>query len=215
MIYLLIFIYLLFLSIHFDILEQKKNKESHWTIAVALLIFLTGFRWRVGTDTVVYVWEFYNVFPDLLHLQASSFSSIGRMPLWVLTNVICKTIWNDFLLLQFVVAFVSISINAYFIKKTCPSLRFFVLFCYFIGTYVFLHMDTLRESLAMSMFLLAILAFNNNKRKLTVWYAFLALMFHIYAFIPILLFVLFYFLMPSNKWVHFIFLLLIFCVTIF
>lgn len=214
MIYIFIFIYLFCLSIHFDISEHTKNKELHWRIALILLILVAGLRWRVGSDTVVYVWEFYNDYPDLFHLKASSFSSIGRMPLWVLMNSLCKTLWNDFLLLQFIIAFISISINGYFIKKTCNSLRFFVLLCYFIGVYTNMHMEMLRESLAMSMFLLAILAFNNNNRTQTILYAVLALMFHIYAIVPIFLFISFYFFMPSKRWVQFIFLTSVFCISV-
>ena len=74
MIYLFIFIYLLFLSIHYDILENKKYKWTHFKIVITLLILLAGLRWRVGSDTVVYASDFY-FSHDLFHLELSDFDS--------------------------------------------------------------------------------------------------------------------------------------------
>ena len=184
MIYLLIFIYLLFLSIHFDILENRGNKWMHYRIAVVLLILVAGLRWRVGSDTVVYVQDFVYSH-DLFHLQWSDFASVGRMPFWVLLNAICKTIWNDFLLLQFVVAAFTLGVTGYFIKKVCPSLCFFVLLCYFIGgRYSSLQMELLRESMAVGFYLLGILSINEKQNRYLLYFL-CAIMFHIFAFIAV------------------------------
>lgn len=203
MIYLFIFIYLLYLSIHYDILENRDYKWTNYKIAIALLILVAGLRWRVGSDTVIYAQEFVQSH-DLFHLRWDDLASLGRMPLWVLLNAICKSIWNDFLLVQFIVAAFSISVTGYFIKKVCPSLCFFILLCYYIGgRYSSLHLELLRESMAVSFYLLGLLAINKEKYKLALLYSFLAMMFHIFAFASVLIFVVVNYLIPRNRLVRF------------
>ena len=116
MIYLIVFIYLLYLSIHYDILENNSYKWTHYKIVVTLLILVAGLRWRIGSDTVGYASEFY-LSHDLFHLEWGDFESPMRMPLWVLLNATCKSIWNDFLLVQFVVAAFGIGMIGHFIRK--------------------------------------------------------------------------------------------------
>lgn len=198
MIYLFIFIYLLFLSIHYDILENKKYKWTHFKIVITLLILVAGLRWRVGSDTVLYAQEFYQCH-DLFHLEWADFETVGRMPLWVLLNAACKTVWNDFLLVQFVVAAFSIGVTGYFIKKVCPSLSFFVLLCYCLGAhYTLMHIELLRESVAVCFYLLGILAVNEKKNKQALLFCLLAVMFHVFAIVSIVIFVICYYLLPQN-----------------
>lgn len=199
MIYLSIFIYLLFLSIHYDILENKKYKWIHFKIVITLLILVAGLRWRIGADTVLYAHEFVYSH-DLFHLELSDFESMGRMPFWVLLYAVCKTIWNDFLLVQFVIAAFTITVSGYFVKKVCPSLCFFILLCYYIGgRYSSLHLELLREAMAVSFYLLGILAVNERKNKRALLFYLCAVMFHVFAIIAILIFVFCYYLLPKNS----------------
>lgn len=197
MIYLFIFIYLLFLSIHYDILENKKYKWTHFKIVITLLILLAGLRWRVGSDTVVYASDFY-ISPDLFCLRLSDFESINKMPLWIVLQATCKTIWNDFLLVQFVVAVFTLSVTGYFIKRVCPLSCFFVLLCYFISRFTALQMEVMRESIAVSFCLLAILDFNDKKYRRALVFSVLSVMFHFFAIIAISLFVFCYYLLPKS-----------------
>ena len=95
MIYLIVYIYLLYLSVRYDILGREDYRWTHYRIAVTLLILVAGLRWRVGSDTVSYASDFY-FSHDLFHLEWSDFESVMKMPLWVLLQATCKTIWNDF-----------------------------------------------------------------------------------------------------------------------
>lgn len=197
MIYLFIFIYLLFLSIHYDILENKKYKWTHFKIVITLLILLAGLRWRVGSDTVVYASDFY-FSHDLFHLELSDFDSVNKMPFWVILNAFCKTIWDDFLLVQFIVAVFSLSVSGYFIKKICPSFCFFVLFCYFISRFTALQMEVMRESIAVSFCLLGILYFNEKKYKNALVFSVFSVMSHVFAVVAILVFIVCYYCLPKN-----------------
>ena len=202
MIYLFIFIYLLFLSIHYDILENKKYKWTHFKIVITLLILVAGLRWRVGTDTVIYAQEF-NQFHDLFHLELSDFESFNRMPFWVLFNSICKTIWDNFVLVQLVVAAFSLSTTGYFIRKVSPSLCFFILLCYFLSSqYFVMNMELLRETIAVGFYFLSILSVNDNRLTKAVLYAFIAIMFHVFAIAAFFVFFCFYYLFPKSKYFY-------------
>lgn len=198
MIYLFIFIYLLFLSIHYDILENRKYKWTHYKIVITLLVLVVGLRWRVGADTVFYVQDFTSCH-DLFHLEWGDFESVRRMPLWVLLNALCKTIWDDFLLVQFIIAAFTLGVIAYFIKNLCPSLCFFVLLCYFISVkFTLMHMDLLRESVAVGFYLLAILSFNKKRITLSLIYVIVAIMFHVFASIAVLFFIFYHYFLPRD-----------------
>ena len=213
MIYLVVFVYLLYLSINYDILEKRGCKETHYRIAITLLILLAGLRWRIGADTVGYASDFY-LSHDLFHLEWSDFQSIRQMPFWVLLNATCKTIWNDFLLVQFTVALLTISVFGYFIKNICPTLRFCLLFFFFIGKYSSLCMELLREAVAVSFVLLAIVSFNRNCIGKCLLYAILAVCSHFYAIVVIALFVLIYYLFPKNIWIQLIIYSFVFMITV-
>ena len=188
MIYLIVFIYLLYLSVRYDILGREDYRWTHYRIAVTLLILVAGLRWRVGSDTVSYASDFY-FSHDLFHLEWSDFESVMKMPLWVLLQATCKTIWNDFLLFQFVVAAFGIGMIAYFIKKVCPSLCFFILLCFFIGRYTATSMEHMRGSLSIIFFLLGILAVNDGKTKKFLLYFLVAVLFHVFTIFAVFLFV--------------------------
>lgn len=215
MIYLFIFIYLLYLSIHYDILENKRYKWTHFRIVIILLILVAGLRWRVGSDTVWYARDFV-LSHDLFHLEWSDFESIGKMPIWVLLIATCKTIWNDFLLVQFILAVFGVGVSGYFIKKACPSLCFFILLCYYIGGYYTgEHMELLRESVAVSFYLLGILAIDDGHKKRAILYAFLAFMSHVYAIIAIFIFIICYYLLPHSKKIRLFICFCVFFVVLF
>jgi hypothetical protein len=202
MIYLIVFIYLLYLSIHYDILENNSYKWTHYKIVVTLLILVAGLRWRIGSDTVGYASEFY-LSHDLFHLEWGDFESPMRMPLWVLLNATCKSIWNDFLLVQFVVAAFGIGMIGHFIRKACPSLCFFVLLCYLAGgLYNHIHFELMRGSLSLGFFLLGILAVNDRKTKKFLLYFLVAVLFHVFTVLAVFLFVIGYYLIPRKPAIY-------------
>ena len=202
MIYLIVFIYLLYLSIHYDILENNSYKWTHYRIVVTLLILVAGLRWRVGSDIALYASDFY-FSHDLFHLEWSDFELVMKMPLWVLLQATCKTIWNDFLLLQFITAVFGIGMICHFIRKVCPSLCFFVLLCYFTGSiYAHIHFEILRGSLSIGFFLLGILAVNGGKNRKFLLYILAAVLFHIFTVFMVFLFVIGYYLIPRKPAIY-------------
>lgn len=194
---------------------MKGRRDLHFKIAITLLILVAGLRWRIGSDTVIYAHDFVQCH-DLFHLELSDFESLTYMPLWVLLNATCKTVWNDFVLVQFVIATFSLIVSWYFIRKVCPSLQFFVLLCYYIGgRFTSLNMELLRESIAVSFYLLGILSINEKRMKCALLCAFLSVMSHVFATVAIILFIICYYLLPRNNILRLVICVIVFFIVVF
>lgn len=198
MIYLLIFIYLLYLSIHFDILRKNGDKNLHFKIVIIILILVAGLRWRIGSDTVVYADDFIS-YHDLFNLRIADFESPIYMPLWVLVNSLCKTIWNDFVLVQFITCFIHIILVSIFIRKVCPSLSFIILLYYYFFEYIIWNMEQSRHSLAVSCFLISLLFLNKKQIWFTAFFWICSVFCHVFSVIAIVSFVLYYKFIRGKK----------------
>lgn len=191
MIYIILFIYYVFLALLYDVGRYRRYRKLHFFVALVFMMLVSGLRYRIGSDTVVYMYDFRN-YPDLFHLQWDDFSAVRYDPLWVLLNVCCKTLCNDFFLVQCVVSAIHISIWGRFVKKVCPAFCFSMVLFYYIFEYFIFNMEVMREALAFSFFLLAILALNERKPWKVVLYVIGGFMFHKYSLMVFVLFYCFY-----------------------
>lgn len=197
MIYFLLFVYLFYLVVKYDILDRKRNKRIHFYVIIILLILISGFRYRLGTDTYSYINEFER-YPDLFHLTIEDFSNFRYQPFWILLNSIGKTL-GSFIFVQFVVSLIHIGLLGKFLRQICPSLIFSSLFLYYLFDYMVFNMEVMRESVSISFFLMALLALNRGEKKRTYIYVGLAFMFHAYSLVVFILFELFRRVFPRNK----------------
>lgn len=188
---------MLYLSIHFDILGKGGRRNMHFKIVITLLVLVAGLRWRVGSDTVVYAWDFIQ-YHDLFHLEVSDFELLNAMPLWVLLNSFCKTIWNNYVLVQLVTCFIHITLIGIFIKKVCPSLGFIMLLFYYFFEYIAWNMEASRHSLAVSFFLMSLLALNKKQLWITLFFWILSILSHVFSGFVIVVFVICYKLIKSS-----------------
>ena len=202
MIYLLLFLYLSYLVIKYDVLEEKNNKWLHFYILLILLILVSGFRYRLGTDTYSYINEFEK-YPDLFHLTMEDFSSFRYQPFWILLNSVGKT-FGSFIFVQFVISVIHISLLGQFLKQICPSLIFSSLLLYYMYDYAVFNMEVMRESVSISLFLIALLSLSRSKKKRAYIYIGLAFMFHVYSLLVFILFILFKKLKSLNRWLGYI-----------
>src|SRR5687768_13613751 len=105
MIYILILLLLLLLSFHFDFNNQKGG-ENFWYLTVLLiLIALSGFRYKVGGDTLAY-FDFFKDYPFISDLPRYDFANSKWDPFWVILSSISKSIINDFTFFQFLHAII-------------------------------------------------------------------------------------------------------------
>ena len=116
MIYIVLFIYYVFLALLYDVGRYRRYRRLHFFVSLALMILVSGLRYRVGSDTVVYMDDF-KYYPDLFHLRWNDFSDVRYEPFWILLNVCCKTLCNDFFLVQCVISMIHIVIWGKFVKK--------------------------------------------------------------------------------------------------
>lgn len=198
MIYIVLFIYYVCLALLYDVGRYRKYWKLHFFVSLALMVLVSGLRYRIGSDTVVYMDDFKH-YPDLFHLTWDDFAEVRYDPLWVLLNVCCKTFCGEFFLVQCVVSVIHISIWGKFVRKVCPTLSFSMVLFYYMFEYVRQNMELMREAVAFALFLLAILALNERKSWKVVLWVSLAFLFHKYSLIVFVLFYGFYKLFTLNK----------------
>lgn len=150
-----------------------------------IIVLLFGLRYRVGGDTLNYMirYESLSTFSDLFH----GGMEFGRFqPLWQILGATTKLISPDFVVFQLAHAVIVNTIIFRFINQNTKYF-FTGILIYFICYSFSFNMEVLRESLAISIFLLSLKSFNNRK-----WFKYylivtIAFLFH---FSAIILFIL-------------------------
>lgn len=190
MIYFFLFAYLFYLVIKYDVLGGKRHKCFHFYAIIILLILVSGFRYRLGTDTYTYINEFES-YNDLSHFSMDDLYRFRYTPIWVLLNTVGKT-FGSFVFVQFVVCTLHIGLLGKVLRRLCPSLLFSSFLFYYLFDYFVFNMEIMRESVAISFFLMALLAMDKGKKFLVCVYVIFAFMFHAYSLLVFVLFLLWY-----------------------
>ena len=189
MIYFVILFLLLFFTLIYDFLKVKSGKKMMYYIALIILICLSGFRYRVGGDTLMYM---------LLHPELPSLSEIGSFqsmnekfqPLWIFFVAVSKSITEEFYMIQLLHALIVNVLIFSFIKSNTKYV-FTAILLYYIGYYGYFNFEILRESIAIAIFLYSIKFIKNKKWVAYYTISLLALFFHFSAIvlfvIPLLL----------------------------
>jgi hypothetical protein len=180
MIYIIILLFLLLFSIHYDV---NNYRVSNTLIFFWWLIFvlLAGLRYRVGGDTISYM-IYYEKVPDLKHLNFNYLISNEYQPLWIILCSLCKSITKGFTFFQIIHAIILNSVIFYFIRKNTSYFFTGILF-YFIFYYLYFNTEILREALAVSVFLLSLKYFFSEKWLMYYILCFVAFMLHLSAVI--------------------------------
>nr|WP_292012180.1 EpsG family protein [Chryseobacterium sp.] len=151
MIYLLVFIYLLLLSISFDFFRVKGPKTFFYYLSMIILILIAGLRWKVGGDSMIYQLRFETLIYPIDQFSKINFLEIGWEPGYVLLNSIAKSIVPEFWFFQTIHAiFVNVIIFQFF-KRYTPYYFTAVLF-YSFFYYFYFNMEILREIIPVCIF---------------------------------------------------------------
>ena len=188
-VYLTIFLLLLFCIIEYDIKGTRQHREFFVRLFLFIFICVAGFSYRLGGDGINYLneWENYGTFADISSSYLTGFK--GRMPGWVLLSTLCKTVTNDFCFFHCVHAII---VNMAYVRviKSNTGYVFVGLLLYFSLIYFNQNFQILRESLAISFFLLSLPYFYKGKWIMYFSLILLAISFHEGAafllFIPLL-----------------------------
>lgn len=128
-----------------------------------------GLRYRVGIDTLNYM-SSYNYSPDLSELRNIDASNTRFEPGYLFLCALCRSITSDFWLLQLVHSFILNASFFLFIYKNTKN-PFTGIGVYIILCWLYFNTEIIRESLAISIFLLN---YNNLKNRRWIKYYFLA-----------------------------------------
>lgn len=148
----LVLIVLTFICSYLNDRLTNRTKTTCIIIILLYIVFLMGFRYRVGLDTLNYM-EGYQDLPNFRSYELSNFIFYRYEPGYLVMCMICKEISNDFFMLQI---FQSIILNTsviYFFYKHCKN-PFLALLIYYYVVWPYFNTEILRESIAISIFFL-------------------------------------------------------------
>ena len=184
--YISLIILLLLLIFHYDYREHLIGRKWWYVGVMIYCILLAGLRYRVGNDTVNYATYYYDIFPNLYDYWFFDFSNekFGRGYLFF--NAIARTISDDFVVMQMLLAIFVNSIIFYFIYNNTKNI-FTGILLYFIFFFLDFNTEVLREACAVAVFLLGWKSFYNHKWIRYYIYCGIAILFHPSASFTLLL----------------------------
>ncbi|MDR6733829.1 EpsG family protein [Sphingobacterium sp. 2149] len=157
--------------------SNKAGRNLWYCITYVFFVCISGFRYKVGGDSLEYFNSFANQIPTLKDLTIDHFFTIRYEPFWIILNSICKTILNDFAILQLIHAiWINLVIFRFFKKNT--KFLFTAILIYWLFFYFYFNMEILRESVAISFFLLAYPYLSSKKWVKYYLLVICAIMFH-------------------------------------
>lgn len=156
MIYLFIIIFLLFCIYIYDIRKVKAYRYGTFYAVIFVLILLNVLSYKIGGDTEAYMynWQFYRSIFEVNIFDEITVRSFKERPGWIILTSFLKGLCNNFIILRIILACWVNLVVAYFVR-TNTRLIFTTLLIYFIASYFNYNFEILRESIAVSFFLLA------------------------------------------------------------
>lgn len=174
-----------YFSFRYDGIEEYDSHKQHrlWLMC-GYLICLSGFSYGLGGDKFAYM-EDFEEYPSNLSEAADTiwiqFMMKGHMPLWVLVNLLGKSIFHSFYAIQFIEsAAINIAV-CYVVTKYTHRYFIFLLVYFFSLQYFIFNTEVMREGFAMAFMLIGMHGWLSNKK----WLFFLCIpigaLFHIAA----------------------------------
>ena len=189
MVYFIIFFLLLICIYTFDYRKVDRGEMVAYCTLCLFFILVAGLRYRIGGDSIVYENE-YKELPKFSDLDRFHFDTLRYEPGYVVLVSIPRYFSPDFVYFQLLHALIVNTVIFWFIYKNTQN-RFLAVTFYFVGLYLNLNTEVLREALAVSIFLLAWPSFRSGKWWLYYPLVLLACCFHISAvftlFLPLAL----------------------------
>lgn len=154
MIYFVVLFLLLILTIRYDINGKTKYRDQWYNAVLIILILIAGLRFRLGEDTINYLYAFYHETPGLFDIDNNVFLSSGDPPLWILLNSIVKTLGGRFFVVQIIQATLLITLMLIYFKKH-SSYPFACVTLFFLWRYQLYSMVVMKAAIALSVILFA------------------------------------------------------------
>lgn len=189
MIYFILFFILLLISINIDFLKKNIGKKLVYILLCLILIIFSSVRYRVGGDTLNYI-QTYKSIPNIFDTSFIQTFNNQRAEIgWYFLSGIGKLISEDFMIMQTLQAIIVNVCMFIFIKRYTRHIFLGVLY-YFVLFYLYFNFEILRESLAISIFIIFGINFLLQKKYfLYIIVCAFAMLFHTSAsvlfFVPI------------------------------
>lgn len=184
-IYILIALLIATLAYKYDV-KKCRNRRLFWeNFILTLLIFVVGLRYHIGSDTVVYEWNFNTSATPLLNDYFRG-DFLFYQPLWVFIMSFCKTVFGSFVAVQFFHAIVFHLLAFRFIRRT-TQYTFTALLFLFILLWFGNSFEVLKESISSVIFLNSLFLLNEKKYAAYAFCGLIAIGFHAFAFVMFLL----------------------------
>lgn len=158
---------------------KSRYRNVHYNILLIVFVLVSGLRYRMAPDSVAYMDNFKNLIVPLSELNVKTFTESRYQPFWILINSFCKS-FGSYVLLQIICAYILNFCVFHFFKKTTTKVFTCILF-YFLVDYFYFNMEIVRESLAIGVFLLAMIEYNKKKILNTYLLILVAFLFHHFA----------------------------------
>lgn len=193
MLYVLIIIFLIFLSYLYDYRGIRKYKSTSYNITMWIFILLAGLRYRIGSDTIIYEYAFEQM-PVIWDLTIHYIMDVSRFEcgFTVLMSLV-KTVFHQFwvfLLIQSIIT--NYCVFKFFKDNT--SAPYVAVLAYFIVLYYYINCEAARQGLAVGVILFSWKYFANNQWAKYILAVIVASLFHISA--------IFFIILPLLKLFH-------------
>lgn len=183
MIYFFILCIILFGVLYYDITNHKYKEKTYFYFNILLLILISGFSYRLGSDVINYMEEYETEIKTISSISYDYiFNSYDRQCGWQLFLTLIKTISPSFTVFKIIHSYIINTVIGVFIYKYFKY-KFVALLCYFFFLYIPFNFEVLRESLAVSCFLYATKYFLEKKYLKYYLFTGIAFSLHISAFI--------------------------------
>ena len=158
--------------------HETKDKLFYFIMAIAMVLFV-GLRTKYN-DTGTYIDTYVYLTPNTLPVLSEIDWSIGSNPAFNLVNWIIKYLGfssQDFLMLY---AVITISIYLWFIRKYTSNIWLSVFLLFTTGTYLF-SLAAIKQCISIAFSLVAVDRFLNKKYIRFIIWIIIAMLFHPYA----------------------------------
>lgn len=135
--------------------EQSNSKyNNYYWFEFFVLFLLMGLRFRVGGDSLRYELYYSNSLTvEELYSNGWAFFLNGFQPLWTIYQAVCKSITDDFVLVQLINSCIVNGIIFYYVNENVKNRFTFVVLYYFVF-YPYFNTEIMRESLSVVCFMI-------------------------------------------------------------